>query len=123
MAEIKIPDKLTFKKKEVVNITKLDAKVLDFWEEEFKVFHPVVNKMGETFYPRKDVETILRIKQWMVIERKGREEVKSLLAAELELDGQPAAPSKKGRVSTKKIDDIKSGLHEILTILDKNGNK
>ena len=41
MAEIKIPDKLTFRRKEVMQLAKLDGRVLDYWEKEFGAFAPV----------------------------------------------------------------------------------
>lgn len=74
-----IPDRLTFKRKEVVKITKLDAKVLDYWENEFFGLNPVINKEGEKFYTKSDVDLILRIKQWLLVEKKSKSEVKGFL--------------------------------------------
>ena len=77
--DFEIPDRLTFKRKEVIRITKLDGKVLDYWENEFVTLSPVVNKTGEKFYTKKDIELILNIKQWFILERKPKEEVKEML--------------------------------------------
>jgi len=125
-----LPDRLTFKRKEVVQIAKLEGRVLDFWEREFSVLHPVVNQGGEKFYTRQDVELILRIKKWLLVEKLTKERVKELLQAEGE--GGPTAapsPSRGGRdAANGPADDetlrrIKSGLREILTIMDKNDKK
>ncbi len=61
MAENRIPEKLTFKRKEVMQMAKLDGRVLDYWEKEFCAFVPVINQSGEKFYSRRDVEVILSI--------------------------------------------------------------
>ena len=49
MVENKIPDKLTFKRKEVMQLSKLDGRVLDYWEKEFGAFAPVINQSGEKY--------------------------------------------------------------------------
>jgi DNA-binding transcriptional MerR regulator len=79
---IQLPNKLTFKRNEVVKIAKLDGKVLDYWENEFGGFKPIVNKMGEVFYSRTDVEFILKIKYWMIVERIGKNKVKERVLEE-----------------------------------------
>ena len=62
MSETIIPEKLTFRRKEVMQLAKLDGRVLDYWESEFNAFSPVSNQSGEKFYSRHDVEIILKIK-------------------------------------------------------------
>ena len=119
----KIPDKLTFKRAEVIRITKLDGKVIDYWEREFGGIIPVLNKLGEKFYTRQDVELILKIKQLMIIEKMEKSRVKEIIG---EGGGRLIEKSVDKEVENKKIDsdklkNIKSGLKEILTILKKNG--
>ncbi|MCK4760966.1 MAG: MerR family transcriptional regulator [Candidatus Aminicenantes bacterium] len=122
--DLRIPDKLTFKRSETVKIAKLEGKVIDYWEKEFGGFNPVVNKLGEKFYTKKDIETILKIKHWLIVEKKGKEEIKTSLGAgpgdyEEQKTHSPAAV-KEGKNNREILKIIKSNLQEILTILDKN---
>ena len=120
MAENKIPDKLTFKRKEVMQLAKLDGRVLDYWEKEFCAFSPVVNQSGEKFYSRRDVEVILAVKQWLIQEKRDKGLIRDLLLHNFgDLAGsQPAAASEP--VNPEKLLKIRRGLKEILTLLAKD---
>ena len=119
---LKIPDKLTFKRKEVTRLTRLDGRVIDYWEKEFGGLRPVVNKLGEKFYTKKDVEIILNIKQMLIGEKRSKEDIKKII------NGDSAEPVEKkavraGKKENKNRDTLKlvrKGLHDILTILDKH---
>jgi len=120
MAESNIPDKLTFRRKEVMQLTKLDGRVLDYWEKEFAAFTPVVNQSGEKFYSRRDVEIIKAIKQWLIMEKCDKGRIRDLLLqnfgdlahAQPDENQEPADPEKLKR--------IRRGLNEILTLLAKD---
>ena len=58
----RIPDKLYFKIGEVSKIADIQPHVLRYWESEFKALKPVKSKSGQRVYRKKDVETVLRIK-------------------------------------------------------------
>src|SRR5881409_398312 len=58
-----IPDKLYFRIGEVASLCRLPAYVLRFWETEFPQLKPVKSSTGQRMYRRKEVETLLRIKQ------------------------------------------------------------
>ncbi len=120
MAENKIPDKLTFKRKEVMQLSKLDGRVLDYWEKEFCAFSPVVNQSGEKFYSRRDVEVILAVKQWLIQEKRDKGLIRDLLLQHFgDLAGsQPAAAAEP--VNPEKLQKIRRGLKEILTLLAKD---
>ena len=118
--DVKLPDKLTYKRREVVQLTKLDGKVLDFWESEFGGFAPVVNNTGEKFYSRRDVELILKIKRLLFVEKVGKADIKEVIGADVPSPPQSAARTQKEPLGQKNRDLIKSRLKEILTILDKN---
>lgn len=120
MAESKIPDKLTFKRKEVMQMAKLDGRVLDYWEKEFGAFVPVINQSGEKFYSRRDVEVILSIKQWLVQEKRDKGQIKELLLRNYGdlANAQPAAGAE--AVDPEKLKKIRRGLKEILTLLAKD---
>lgn len=64
-----IPDKLYFKIGEVSKITGVEPYILRYWESEFKLVKPYRTKSNQRLYRRKDVETILRIRQ-MLYEQK-----------------------------------------------------
>ncbi len=117
----KIPDKLTFKRLEVIKLTKLEGRVLDYWEREFGGLNPVVNQLGEKFYTRQDVEIILKIKQLLIVEKKDKTDVRRFLRR---LQGDTVKEEELERLVGKDhaetLQVIKSKLQEILTILDKN---
>lgn len=116
-----IPDKLTFKKREVINITRLDGKVLDYWEKEFEILNPVVNKNGEKYFTRRDIEIIIRIKELLIGEKKSKEETKTSLLSEFEVVLVPEKRAgKKENKPALKLSSLKDGLREILTLIDKN---
>ncbi len=58
-----IPNKLFFKIGEVCEITDTQPYVLRYWESEFPALAPAKNSSGQRIYRRKDIETVLRIKQ------------------------------------------------------------
>ena len=58
-----IPDKLYFKIGEVSKITGLKSHVLRYWETEFPSIRPIKSKSNQRLYQRKDIETILLVKQ------------------------------------------------------------
>src|SRR5271154_7152688 len=62
-AEIIIPDKLYFRIGEVASLCRLPAYVLRFWESEFPQLKPVKSSTGQRMYRKRDVESVLRIKQ------------------------------------------------------------
>src|SRR5512134_214404 len=58
-----IPNKLFFKIGEVCEITDTQPYVLRYWESEFAALAPAKNSSGQRIYRRRDIETVLRIKQ------------------------------------------------------------
>ena len=120
MAENKIPDKLTFKRKEVMQLTKLDGRVLDYWEKEFGAFTPVVNQSGEKFYSRRDVEVILAVKQWLTKEKCDKGRIRELLLQHFGEMADGPAPAQADGVNPEKLLKIRRGLKEILTLLAKD---
>ena len=61
--DVLIPEKLYFRIGEVSRLCHLPAYVLRFWETEFPQLKPVKSSTGQRMYRRKDVESVLRIKQ------------------------------------------------------------
>ena len=58
-------EKLFYKIGEVSVITGLAPYVLRYWETEFPFLHPRKSRGGQRVYLKKDVETILKIKQML----------------------------------------------------------
>src|SRR5689334_23533015 len=59
----RIPNELFFKIGEVCEITDTQPYVLRYWESEFPSLAPAKNSSGQRIYRRRDIETVLRIKQ------------------------------------------------------------
>jgi DNA-binding transcriptional MerR regulator len=62
-AKAQLPDKLYFKIGEVAAIVGVQAYVLRYWESEFSMVKPAKTRSKHRLYRRKDVETLLQIKQ------------------------------------------------------------
>jgi DNA-binding transcriptional MerR regulator len=114
--EIYIPDKLYFRIGEVATLCRLPAYVLRFWESEFPQLKPVKSSTGQRMYRRRDVESVLRIKQLLYEQGFTISGARQQLRAETKSDKSQAAipfPSH----SAPEIQHIRQGLREILTLL------
>lgn len=58
-----LPDKTYYRIGEVAKITRVKPYVLRFWETEFKMMAPPKSRSKQRMYRRKDIETILQIKE------------------------------------------------------------
>jgi DNA-binding transcriptional MerR regulator len=127
--ERQIPNKLFFKIGEVCEITDTQPYVLRYWESEFPALAPAKNSSGQRIYRRRDIETVLRIKQLLYEEgftiagAKKRLEAElagrtptpnSMAAAAAESDGVAEDPTRKA------LEEVRTQLREILTLLERN---
>jgi DNA-binding transcriptional MerR regulator len=135
--ERKIPNKLFFKIGEVCEITDTQPYVLRYWESEFPALAPAKNTSGQRIYRRRDIETVLRIKQLLYEEGFTIAGAKKRL--EMEMAGRTPTPSSappggnggdgasasaSGSDATKKaLHEVRDQLREILTLLDRNDRK
>jgi DNA-binding transcriptional MerR regulator len=129
--ERKIPNKLFFKIGEVCEITDTQPYVLRYWESEFPALAPAKNTSGQRIYRRRDIETVLRIKQLLYEEGFTIAGAKKRL--EMEMAGRQPTPSSappggnggdgKGDAARQAIHEIRDQLREILTLLDRNDRK
>src|SRR5207344_2529192 len=128
-----IPNKLFFKIGEVCEITDTQPYVLRYWESEFQALAPAKNSSGQRIYRRKDIETVLRIKQLLYEEGFTIAGAKKRLEAELSgrtptphntpvpaantPTPEPAAPARDehGRAI---MAEVREQLREILTLLN-----
>jgi DNA-binding transcriptional MerR regulator len=130
--ERKIPNKLFFKIGEVCELTDTQPYVLRYWESEFPALAPAKNSSGQRIYRRRDIETVLRIKQLLYDEGFTIAGAKKRLEAEIaargptpqslaaaEGDSVEASPAgdQKGRAA---LSQVREQLREILTLLERN---
>ena len=114
--EVFIPDKLYFRIGEVATLCRLPAYVLRFWESEFPQLKPVKSSTGQRMYRRRDVESVLRIKQLLYEQGFTIVGARQQLRSEMKTDkGQAAIPFP--TQSSAEIQHIRQGLREILNLL------
>jgi DNA-binding transcriptional MerR regulator len=143
--ERQIPNKLFFKIGEVCEITDTQPYVLRYWESEFPALAPAKNSSGQRIYRRKDIETVLRIKQLLYEEGFTIAGAKKRLEAEMagrattpvsmasEAVAAAVTPPPQGsRASTPPpaddatrvvLGEVRVQLRELLTLLDKGDRK
>jgi DNA-binding transcriptional MerR regulator len=134
--ERKIPNKLFFKIGEVCEITDTQPYVLRYWESEFTALAPAKNSSGQRIYRRRDIETVLRIKQLLYDEGFTIAGAKKRLEAELAAksptpQSQAAASADLLEVAPPPVDEraqitikqVRDELRQILTLLERNDRK
>jgi DNA-binding transcriptional MerR regulator len=114
--EILIPEKLYFRIGEVARLCRLPAYVLRFWETEFPQLKPIKSSTGQRMYRRRDVESVVRIKQLLY------EEGYTIAGARQHLRDEGKGEKKQVALpfpvgSPADLHHIRQGLQEILTIL------
>ena len=134
-----IPNKLFFKIGEVCEITDTQPYVLRYWESEFPALAPAKNSSGQRIYRRRDIETVLRIKELLYqegftiagakkrleVELAGRADTPTSARAAAEAaaaeDATPTATAPvKDEKSVGVLREVREQLRDILTLLDKN---
>jgi DNA-binding transcriptional MerR regulator len=136
-----IPNKLFFKIGEVCELTDTQPYVLRYWESEFPALAPAKNSSGQRIYRRRDIETILRIKQLLYeegftiagakkrleVEMTGKADTPSSAAATAASSPPAAGDTASDAVVTPAADptrralrEVRDQLREILTLLDRN---
>ena len=126
----KIPNKLFFKIGEVCEITDTQPYVLRYWESEFPALAPAKNSSGQRIYRRRDIETVLRIKQLLYEEGFTIAGAKKRLESEMQgrVETPTPAPTGNGGGESSQgaagrddaIKQLREGLREILTLLERN---
>src|SRR5437773_5340702 len=114
--ERKIPNKLFFKIGEVCESTATQPYGPRYWESEFPALAPAKNTSGQRIYRRRDIETVLRIKQLLYEEGFTIAGAKKRL--EMEMAGRTptpgsAPPGGNGGDGAGGSDATKKALHEI----------
>lgn len=113
---ILIPDKLYFRIGEVATLCRLPAYVLRFWESEFPQLKPVKSSTGQRMYRKRDVESVLRIKQLLY------EQGFTISGARLQLRSDGKSDKSQSTIpfpvqTASEIQQIRQGLRDILSLL------
>jgi DNA-binding transcriptional MerR regulator len=126
----KIPNKLFFKIGEVCEITDTQPYVLRYWESEFPALAPAKNSSGQRIYRRRDIETVLRIKQLLYEEgftiAGAKKRLEAEMAGRVETPvpaaeaGAAQAPEPAGADRVAALRQVREQLREILTLLERN---
>jgi len=114
--EVLIPDKLYFRIGEVASLCHLPAYVLRFWESEFPQLKPVKSSTGQRMYRKRDVESVLRIKQLLYEQGFTISGARQQMRAETKSDKTQAAIPFPTQPAAE-IQHIRQGLREILELL------
>jgi DNA-binding transcriptional MerR regulator len=99
------PSKLFYRIGEVSRLTGLEPYVLRYWETEFPLLKPDKGRSGQRLYTKKDLDTILQVKQLLY------KDGYTIAGARKRLHGKGAQD-----VETV-IETVKKELREILEIL------
>jgi DNA-binding transcriptional MerR regulator len=133
--ERQIPNKLFFKIGEVCEITDTQPYVLRYWESEFAALAPAKNSSGQRIYRRRDIETVLRIKQLLYEEgftiAGAKKRLEAEMAGRVETPQEPQAAAPVAAAHAGSGDDrtraalleVREGLREMLTLLNRDGTK
>ncbi len=126
-----IPNKLFFKIGEVCELTDTQPYVLRYWESEFPALAPAKNSSGQRIYRRRDIETVLRIKELLYQEGFTIAGAKKRLEQEMTgrtetpasttPEAAPAKPPANGVdiEARRALKEVHTQLREILTLLDR----
>jgi DNA-binding transcriptional MerR regulator len=139
-----IPNKLFFKIGEVCEITDTQPYVLRYWESEFPALAPAKNSSGQRIYRRRDIETVLRIKQLLYEEGFTIAGAKKRLEAEMSgrvttpantpapaastpnpgpVAAARPAPNARDEQGRAIMAEVREQLREILTLLNRSDKK
>jgi DNA-binding transcriptional MerR regulator len=93
-ADSPLPSKLFFRIGEVADLVGVEPHVLRYWEREFRTVRPSKSAKGQRVYSRRDVESLLRVRDLLYREGFTIAGAKKRLARVVDLEDAPeAAPA------------------------------
>nr|WP_320009667.1 MerR family transcriptional regulator [uncultured Desulfobulbus sp.] len=121
-----IPDKVYFRIGEVSELVGVETHVLRYWEAEFACIKPVRGKSKQRLYRRKDVQTLLVIKdllhqQGYTISGARKYLKEALKTGDLEHTFQPKQRAEES-AKTEIIQQVKTELQALLNQLEQGNN-
>jgi len=116
-----LPAKLYYRIGEVSSIVGVEPHVLRYWETEFRSIRPQKSAKGQRIYSRRDVETLLKVKELLYshrftiagARRKLREGGVEPAAPEAAVDSEEARRMREVLLSLR---------HEIITLMNEFGD-
>jgi DNA-binding transcriptional MerR regulator len=102
-----LPDKLYFRIGEVAEIVGVEPHVLRYWETEFRSIKPEKSRKGQRVYSRKDVDTLLKVKDLLYGHRY------TIAGAKRKLRGDGVEPIDESDPALKEIRALRTGLEQL----------
>ena len=110
-------DDRLYKIGEVCKIADVQPYVLRYWETEFPALAPNKSGGGQRLYTRREIDTILRIKQLLYSEGFTIAGAKKKLETEMTEPSAPAPPPADAPVTRPDLSQVKRELRAILDLL------
>lgn len=101
---------------EVCELTGLKPHVLRYWESQFRFLNPAKNRSGNRVYQRKEVETILLVKQLLYTEKYTIEGARAKIE-QYRRSGE-LKPEARRALASETIKDLRADLKAVLALLD-----
>jgi DNA-binding transcriptional MerR regulator len=102
-----LPDKLYFRIGEVADIVGVEPHVLRYWETEFRAVRPEKSRKGQRVYSRRDVDTLLRVKELLYRHRY------TIAGARQKLRGEGLEPTDPDDPSAREVGRLHATLLEL----------
>jgi DNA-binding transcriptional MerR regulator len=102
-----LPDKLYFRIGEVAQIVGVEPHVLRYWETEFRSIRPEKSRKGQRVYSRRDVETLLKVKDLLYGHRF------TIAGAKRKLRGEGVEPLDANDPAFREIGSLREGLETL----------
>ncbi len=102
-----LPDKLYFRIGEVASIVGVEPHVLRYWETEFRSIRPEKSRKGQRVYSRRDVDTLLKVKDLLYGHRY------TIAGAKRQLRGDGVEPVNEADPTVKQLKTLQENLTEI----------
>ncbi len=107
MATGQLPDKLYFRIGEVASIVGVEPHVLRYWETEFRSIRPEKSRKGQRVYSRRDVDTLLKVKDLLY------GHMYTIAGAKRRLRGEGLEPSDANDPQMRELSLLRQSLSEI----------
>lgn len=114
------PAKLVYKVEEVSRLTKVEAAVIEAWEQEFPFLRAGRTGSGQRYFRPKDIEIIRRIRE--LVEEKSLTMAGIRRRVEEEFGLRPTGPIHPEKLK-RALYDVRDELQDIVVALDKRAKK
>lgn len=115
-----LPAKLYYRIGEVSGIVGVEPHVLRYWETEFKSVRPQKSAKGQRIYSRRDVETLLKVKDLLYAHRFTIAGAKRKLR-EGGVEPAPAAPAVNSEEAQRMRETLLAIRNDLVALIDEFG--